>query len=242
MLSCWALRQQRSTKFASTGLPSTWASFSCLSSLTVCLMPPSVPQTPPHSGYTLQDEHMLFSISACPKSQVLLKKFWASSPTSQPHFQTFLSPETLLLQPLSPMLPPDLPLLGSAPFLLPSWHLLFPVVHTTCSLAKFVLRASFLFLLFPHCHGLQLKFPCLPCSLSIFLLLLVIIFNAIHAHCLQSCWSIFHSSAPCPCLTCTTSLSQSQPCLHFFTQQLPSSPTSPLIQKWRKFSDYSKVA
>lgn len=81
---------------------------------------------------------------------------------------------------------------------------LFPPDHTTPSLTKLALRASsFPSLLFSHCHGLQLKFLCLPCSLSMFLLLLVIIFNSIHTHCSHSCWSIFHLSESCPCLTCT---------------------------------------
>lgn len=109
-----------------------------------------------------------------------------------------------------------------APFMTPSPS----SNHTTPSLAKVVLRASFPSLLFPHCDGLQLKFPCLPGSLSMFLLLLVIIFSSIHAHCSHSCWSIFHPSASCPCLTCTNpSVSLSLASLTSFS----SSPQAPLL-------------
>lgn len=59
--------------------------------------------------------HLYFWLS---KSQVLPKKLTF----------TFLSPKTVLLQPLTPMLPPNLPLPGSAPCLLPSWHPLLPVI------------------------------------------------------------------------------------------------------------------
>lgn len=92
MLSCWALRQQRSIKSSSTGMPSqmsTWASFSCLSFLTVSLMPPSVPQTPPHTNYTLQDEHVLISISGCPSPRYFLRNFEHHPPLSNPTFRFF---------------------------------------------------------------------------------------------------------------------------------------------------------
>lgn len=64
-----------------------------------------------------------------------------------------------------------------------------------------------------------------PHPLSMFLLLPVIVFYSIHSLCSLSCWFIFLPSSLSPCPTCTTSLSQSQPCLHFFIRQLPSGQT-----------------
>lgn len=126
MRSCWALRQQRSTKFSSTGMPSqmsTWASSSCLSSLNVSLMPPSVPQTPPHSSYTLQDKHVLISISGCPSPRYFLRNFEhhlhfptplsdfsqpkdPSPPTSFSHVAT-QSPSSRLSSVLAPFMTPS---------------------------------------------------------------------------------------------------------------------------------------
>lgn len=149
---------ERGTTFASTGMPSqmpTLASFSCLSSLTVSLMPPSVPQTPPHPSYTLQDKHMLISISGCPSPRYFR---WTSlSDFSQ---RKLFSSNVFL-----PCCHP-----GSAPCLLPSWHPLFPVDHTIPSLAKLVLRTSFHLFFFLTARNHSWNFlvslaPC-PCSFS----------------------------------------------------------------------------
>lgn len=95
--------------------------------------------------------------------------------------------------------------------------------------------SNFLFSLAPH-------------RLSMFLLPLVIVFYSMHSLCSLSCWSILLPSSLFPYPTCTTSLSQSQPCCHFFTRQLPSGQTpAPLLLQdtctsWKMFSRHYKVA
>lgn len=109
------------------------------------------------SSYTLQDEHMLISISGCPSP-----RYFPRNPLS--HFSQAKDPYPPTS--LSLTLPPDLRLPGSAPCLLPSWHSL-----SSRSLVKLVLRASFFYLFFfltamdYSWNFLVSLAPC-PCSFS----------------------------------------------------------------------------
>lgn len=187
---------QRGTIFASTGMPSqktTEASFFCLSSLTVSLMPPSVPQTPPEPSHILQDEHMLISISGYPSPRYFLRTQLSDfsqckdppSPTSSSHVAT-QSPSSRLSSMLAPFMTSSLSSRSHHPILSQACTKGFFSISSFSSLpwvtAEIYLSPLLLVcVLSPTGHHFQLH----PCSL--FPLLLV----------------IFHPSASCPCLTCT---------------------------------------
>lgn len=194
-----------------------WVSFSCLSSLTVSLMPPPVPQTPPHFSYTLQDEHMLFSISGFSSPRLFLRTPLSdfaqpkdpSPPTSFSHVATW-SPSSRLSSMLAPFIAPSLSIRSH-----------YPLLSQACTKGFFSISSFFLTAMDYSWNFLVSLVPC-PCLFSYW----SSFSTPSMLHCSHSCWSIFLPNASCPCLTCinpSVSLSLT------FISSLSSSSHVPLL-------------
>lgn len=214
MLSPWALRQQRSTESASTGLPSqvpAWASSPCLS------------PRPPASSFctsdsslspTLEDEHVLIFISGFPSPRYFPSNSEHHPLLSNPAFRLCSAqrPPWLLLQPPSPyctapMLPSWSPSPRLSSMLAPFLTLSF---SSTPSSPKLVLGALSPSLLSPFS-----PLPWIAAQISFSPLLLIA------CPCSFSRWSSFST----PCTLCVPSPAGPffSPAHYFLTQlvQLP---------------------
>lgn len=150
----------------------------------------------------------------------------------------------MTFQRYEPCCHPGLSFPVSAPCSIPSWHSFsshpqHPLLSPACtSCSSSILSLSFLPIVKDCSSNLlvSLAHHAPSCSFSC-------------GHCfLLHPLSIFLSSSLSLCLICTASLSQCQPCFHFFTRQLPSGQTSaPLFPQdtcmsWKMFSGHWKVA